>query len=96
MKGIVILTNCEFHFITVHENLVQHLCNIISILESTVSKLFQHAIYLSGRKGGNNDIVNLIYNPYFSFDYNMKRAGKTSHYRIPAVIFQRGRGHWAV
>ena len=76
MESIVILTNCEYHLIRVHEILVQHPCKIISILVSAVSKLFQHAIYLSGRKGGNNDIVNLIYNPYFSFDYNLKRAGK--------------------
>ena len=30
--GIVILASCEYHFIRVHKNLVQHPCNNILIL----------------------------------------------------------------
>ena len=31
MEGIVILASCEYHFLRVHENLVQHQSNKISI-----------------------------------------------------------------
>ena len=32
MEGIVILASCEYHFIRVHENRVQHPSNNISII----------------------------------------------------------------
>ena len=35
-KGIVILASCKCHFIRIHENLVQHTNNIISIITTEI------------------------------------------------------------
>ena len=53
MRGIVILASSEYHFIRVHENLVQHLSNNTSIIlalkcfEKILSYLFIHPPQIS-------------------------------------------------
>ena len=52
MGGIVILDSCGYHFIRVHENLVQHPSNNISITRASIYDMTGMDIlqfYLGGR-----------------------------------------------